>query len=275
MKVKHIITTCGILLSGIIVAQGASATVTYETGTEVQFSFSPVLSLELYGEGFVIDGLVPGVSADSNEVEAKVSTNNAAGYTLSATVGNDTYNSINLISGTDEIAMMGNGTSLTPGTWGYKIKRKTDTNYGNYGRLDRATSTIINKTTNMEGSAATGYIGSNSTMMKVGAYAATSQPNGTYRNAINFAAVTNVATHVITLVAGSNVSSVVLGSSGTSDTYSEGDTVTITATCNSGHVFNSWNRSVNYGVLADFTSASTTYRVGGGDVVITAYCQAE
>lgn len=253
-------------------AQGASATVSYETGTEVQFSFNSALELALYGEDFVIDGLVPGVSADSNEVEARVSTNNATGYTLSATVGNTTYNSTNLISGSNAIAMMSSGTSLTAGTWGYKLKNG-ETYGSNYGRLDRSTSTILNKTTDMGGSAATGYSGTNSTRMKIGAYASTSQPNGTYRNVINFAATTNIITHTVTLVAGANVSSVVLGTSGTSNTYSEGETVTISATCTSGYIFNSWNRSVNYGQIADFTNASTSYRVGGGDVTITAYCE--
>lgn len=260
MKAKHIITTCGILLGGLVVSQGASAVVTYETSSNVQFTFNPVLTLTLTGDGFVIDNLVPSMSAISNEVTASVSTNSVAGYTLSATVGDTTYNSTSLISGANTISMMVSGTSLTAGHWGYTLDNGTT-----YGALDTTNSTVLARTSTAASS--------DVTHIKIGAYASSSQPEGIYRNVMNLAATTNVITHTITLAAGSNVSSVVLGSSGTSHTYSEGETVAISATCTSGHTFNNWNKSVDYGQIANPATASTNYTVGAGDVTITAYCE--
>ena len=81
-----------------------------------------------------------------------------------------------------------------------------------------------------------------------------------------------MAAHTVTLAKGTNVSTVVLGSSGTTNSYNEGDTVNISATCASGKSFAGWNKSSDFGTIANSTVASTTYTVGGGDVTLTAYC---
>lgn len=269
MKVKHIITTGGIILGGLAAVQGASAVVKYTGSSEVQFTFAPTLSLALTGDDFQIDELFPGNSSISNEVTATVTTNSAAGYELSATVGNDTtYNSTALMTvGGDTIAMV-SGNALTSGTWGYTLDNGTT-----YGALSRSTDTILNKTTDISGTAATGYTGTSSTSMKIGAYAASDQVPGVYNNIVNFKVVSNVATHTVTLAAGTNVASVVLGESGTSGNYAEGNSVGIAAICDSGYVFTGWGISRDYGSIANIALASTTYVVGPGNVTITAYCE--
>ena len=269
MKVKHIITTGGIILGGLVATQGVCAAVTYRGSSDVQFTFASSLSLVLTGGDFEIAELFPGNSDISNEVTATVSTNSAAGYELSATVGNDTtYNSTSLLATGGATIAMVSGSSLTSGTWGYTLN-----NGSTYGALSRSTDTILNKTTDASGTAATGYAGTGSTRLKIGAYAAVDQTPGTYNNIMNFKAVSNVSTHTVTLAAGTNVASVVLGSSGTSHDYSEGDVVNIAATCSSGHTFTGWALSNDYGRITDTSLASTSYAVGPGNVTITAYCE--
>lgn len=272
MKVKRIITTGGIILGGLITTQAASAAITYQGSSDVQFTFAPSLALALTGGDFIITELFPGNSDISNEVTATVSTNSVAGYELSATVGNDTnYNSTALVTaGGDTIAMMGSGTSLTSGTWGYTLN-----NGSTYGALSRSTDTILNKTTDISGTPATGYTGTNSTSMKIGAYAAVDQTPGVYHNVVNFKVVSNVATHTVTLAKGNNVSSVTLDGSGTSGDYTSGTAVSIAATCKTGHNFVNWALSNDYGTIANANLASTTFNVGPGNVTITAYCDGE
>lgn len=191
MKVRSAVIACGALLGSFLVVQNTSAVVTYETSSSMQFTFAPVLSLDLSADGFIINNLTPGVSDNSNEVTATVNTNNVAGYTLIATVGNETYNTTSLVYDTNSFAMMGSGTALTAGTWGYTLDDGIT-----YGALDRTISTVLNKTVDTVGTAATGYLGTNATPIKVGAYAAENQPNGTYRNVINFAAVVNLTSSI-------------------------------------------------------------------------------
>ena len=109
------------------------------------------------------------------------------------------------------------------------------------------------------------------TTMKIGAYATSEQRSGTYNNVVNFSVVSNVATHTVEVAAGSNVASVT--QSGTSPyNYAEGAEVDITATCNSGFTFANWAKSADYGVIANPNAASTTYTVGAGNTILTAYC---
>ena len=281
MKVKHIITTCGVILGGLIVPQGASATLTYQTSSDVQFTFNSMLSLALTGDEFLIDELSPGVEGKSNAVEATVSTNSSAGYQLSATVGNSaTYTNSDLKgptvgSGTAKFEMISSGTVLTSGKWGYTINNGST--YGALALYTATTGTILNKTTDQSGTAATGYAGGATTTMKIGAEAASNQTPGTYRNVINFAAVSNVATHNVALALGDHVATVKLGSGSASSSnvngdYGEGNTVAIEATCASGYDFSGWGISNDYGTIANSSLASTSYTVGGGDVTITAYC---
>ena len=257
MKVKRIITTCGIILGGVAATSGASAIVTYKDSADVQFTFSPTLSMSLSADGFVIDNLAPGTTGKSDAVTATVSTNNSAGYVLSATVGNSIYTTTDLVSaGGPRFTMMGSGTALTSGTWGYTVDDGTT-----YGALSNTTPTVLKSTS----AAAT----SDNTEVKIGAYAASDQYTGTYNNVVNFAVVPNVAPRTITVVAGANVAAV---SPSGAASYAEGGGINLTATCNSGSTFSNWGKSGDFGAFADPNSASTTYTVGAGNATLTAYC---
>jgi len=270
MKAKHAITTCGAILGGLLIAEGAHATVSYVTSSNVQFTFEPTLSLTLSADDFLIDGLMPGTSDVSNEVTATVSTNSSAGYSLSATVGNATYTSTNLVADYGVFSMIAaSANSLSAGTWGLTLDGGTT-----YGALDTTTPIVLNKTIDRTGTAATGYGGTLSTAMKIGAYADTTQNPGSYRNVVNFQVLSNIPIRLVTLATSANVNSVVLGTSGTSDSYSEGDTVNIAATCASGYNFSGWSKSGDFGTIADPSAANTTYTVGANDVTITAHCLA-
>ena len=257
MKVKHIITTCGIIIGGLAMTGGASAIVTYKDSADVQFTFSSTLSMSLSTGGFVISDLTPGTSDISNGVTATVSTNSPGGYLLSATVGNTTYNTTDLVSTSGQrFAMMGSGTALTGGTWGYTLDDGTT-----YGALSNITPTVL-KTVNTA-------VEDSTTEVKIGAYATSEQRSGIYSNVVNFAVVGNVATRNITVAAGSNVASVTPSGAGS---YGEGTEVDISATCSSGFTFSNWAKSNDYGTIANPTTASTTYTVGAGNTTLTAYC---
>ena len=274
MKVKHIITTFGAILGSLALAQGAGAIVTYRSSSDVQFTFSSMLGLTV-SDDFLIDNLVPGTSDTSNLVNAIVTTNNSAGYELSATVGNSTYDSTALMAtiGTAHPTIdMTTGTSRSSGKWGLTLNDGTS-----YTPLSRTTDTILNKTIDKDATPASGYTGTNTTSMKIGAYAATSQAPGQYRNVINFKVVSNVLTHTVTLSRGDNAATVKLGSgaastSDVSGTYGEGDSVEIVATCASGYDFSGWALEDDFGTIADASSLSTTYTVGLGNVTIKPYC---
>ncbi|MBR3324071.1 hypothetical protein IKG24_00835 [Candidatus Saccharibacteria bacterium] len=261
MKAKHIITTCGVILGGLAVAQGASAVVTYQGSSDVQFTFNPVLSLTLSGGNFVISDLAPGTKALSNAVTASVASNSSAGYILKASVGNGTYSSTDLTSSDSRFAMISSGTSLAKGTWGYTLN--DGTSYGALALYNASDSTTL----------ATSSDPSGSVVMKIGAYAKDDQLPGTYNNVVNFSVVSQVAAHTVSLMPGANVASVALGGGGTSRSYNEGDTVTISATCSSGKTFSNWGKSFDFGVIANESAASTSYTVGNGDVTLTAYCK--
>lgn len=267
MKAKHIITTCGVILGGLAVTGSASAVVTYEGSSDVQFTFTPVLSLSLSGEGFVITdpepgatSLTPGIEGISNAVVANIASNSSAGYILNASVGNSTYNTTDLTAANGRFAMIGSGTTaLTSGTWGYTLD-----NGATYGALALYSGV---PTTIAESSNPTGSV-----TMKLGAYAASDQLPGAYNNVVNFAVVSKVAARTVTTMAGTNVVSVALGGGGATGSFNEGDTVAITGVCETGKSFVGWSKSADFGTIANPAASSTNYTVGGGDVVLTAYC---
>ncbi len=304
MKVRHFITTCGVLIGAALIigitAKGASATLTYEKSSDVQFTFEPMLDLELSeisgasaacglstSPAYCITGLAPGNIGVSNVVNAKVISNNVAGWTLYATVGGaskepsgPTYadQKLVLIGATgDDFDMIGSSaTTLSAGEWGYTLDGGTT--YMGLPYYTTTTPKIINATVDSAGNPATGYAGdttNNGTDTQIGAYADASQISGTYGNVINFTATANIPSHQVTVVAGSGVDTVSLNGSTTTltGTFAEGDnTVAIAATCTTGNNFAGWNVTPQFGVLADRDAASTTFTVGANDVTITATC---
>jgi len=300
MKVKHIISTFGILFGGLVLSRGATAVVTMEGHSDVQFTFGQTLTLSLsstlsdcptpYADPtFCIENLVPGTTALSNTVTATVATNSAAGYKLSATVGGTdstsaTYATSDLTSTshTDKFTMLNDATStsLAAGEWGFTLNGSAAT--PTYMTLDTTTARTINSTIDAAGTAATGYSGTNNTAMQIGAYAGASQKAGVYRNVLNFTALPNMLMRTVTIAKSSatdvasaaivSVDGTALSTPVTSGTYGDGQVLGITATCASGKNFLGWASSYDFGKVADMNAATTTYTVGNGDITLTAYC---
>lgn len=277
MKVKHIISIGGILLGGMVLVQAANAVVTYKNSANVQFTFTPSLTMDLEpatqggATDFIIEDLAPGNSKVSNQVNVVVNTTNAGGYTMSATVGSATYDSTDLELDQDNVfSMISSGTALAAGEWGYTLNGSAATPTYASLPLYTAVAKTLNKTTDPTGTAATNYQGGNSTPIWIGAYADTAQLSGTYLNVVNFFAVSNIATYTVTVAAGDNVASV---TPATALSYDQDSTVAITATCEDGYTFNNWANSTDFGSITDSTSSSTNFIVGPGNTTLTAYCK--
>lgn len=299
MKVKHITTILGIFLGGAVLTTGASAVVTMEGHSDVQFTFGSVLALSLSNTAsdcpspyqnptFCIENLVPNTSSLSNTVTANVATNNSAGYTLSATVGGasidgtTSFTSTDLVSSThaDVFTMIDDttSTSLAAGEWGLTLNGSAAT--PTYMTLDTTASKTLNATIDAAGTAATGYGGTANTAMQIGAYADNLQMPGAYKNVINFTALANVQMHTVTVAANdANVTSVVINSvdgtsvsPATTGSWGDGQVLGISATCATGNTFLGWASSYDFGKVANMDNATTTYTVGGGNITLTAYC---
>ena len=306
MKVKHITTFLGIILGGIIFTHGANAAVTFEGHSDVQFTFKPTMRLTLSDTSsdcpspyepnstFCIENLAPGNQGVSNTITVNVSTNSSVGYTLSATAGGPsvdtlttfTSNNLELPGSTpgtlaDTFDMITAGaTALSAGKWGYTLDGGTTYGYLPYVNDATATPTILNKTIDAANTGDTGYTGTPNTDIQIGAYADATQLSGAYKNVVNFTAVVNIGMRTVTLAKNSSdVATVEINSVDgtaitpvTSGSWAEGQVLGITATCASGKNFLGWAKSYDFGQLADMDSATTTYAIGGGDITLTAYC---
>lgn len=173
---------------------------TYQDELDVSFTFNSSISMSLSSGNLVISSLSPDTYADSNIVTITTSTNNSSGYTLTATAGDgDTYTNTNLIDSTntftslgtsDSIGSMSSANATQNGRWGYAFSTDSGTTWRNatggtgYSGLPYYTATgaqIVDSSTN----------GTSSVQFKIGAKANAAQSAGTYRNVINFVAITN------------------------------------------------------------------------------------
>lgn len=190
----------GLALGGIAIGGSASADVNHleyrSEDVNVQFTFTPTLTLTTPGDiSITVASGNKAISSISNTVV--VSTNNVSGYTLSANVGCATagsgcYNSTALSDGTHTFSMVSSTTALTSGTWGISTSSSTTVSSDFKPiALHSAASTVLNKTTNAGGTAASGYGGTANTPFVVGVYAAANQAAGSYKNKVVFTAVAN------------------------------------------------------------------------------------
>ena len=180
----------------VALAFPASA-ITYETGTNVQFTFNPALSLSVSGD-LLISDLSPNTASDSNIITVNIKTNNISGYNLYATTGNTTYDTTELtnttfaassapkfasLNTTDSIDTLSN---FSPNTWGYSYSNNDGTTWTSYSGLPLYTNagTVISSST---------AAAENTTKFKIAASAAATQTAGDYQNVVNFYAVTNKA----------------------------------------------------------------------------------
>ena len=188
-----------------IVGGASTSALTFSSDVDISFTFNPTISLSLSSSDLVIANLAPGSAADSNEITVTVSTNTAYGYTLNATVGQQTnYETRNLIlddyggSSSDPIFTSlaygaSESTLATDNTWGYAFKTSTsNAPWSSYSGLPLySDSNNVTELIDTDGAAASDYV-----TFKIGARAASTQAGGEYKNVINFIAVAKPEPHL-------------------------------------------------------------------------------
>lgn len=185
---QHILYIAIINILSLICANNISA-LSYSADVGVSFTFNPTISISLSSSNLDISNLVPGNTLDSNSINVSVSSNNANGYTMLATVGNAEHSNTNLNHSNNantfsSIPTNANLASLTTdNTWGYSYSIDGGSSWTNYNGLslysDNGT-TLINKLGPAE----------SSIDFKIAAKASSTQASGTYSNVINFIAIT-------------------------------------------------------------------------------------
>lgn len=199
----HIITA--IIAVTIVFGGYRSSAMTYQDKTDVQFTFNPVVTIELSGD-LIIPDLAPGTSSDSNIITVVAGTNDLHGYTLHSTVGNASNNYTDLRLDNNDAAnkftnLTTNRTSLsdfTDNEWGYSYSNDGGTTWIS-GDVDNSTSGYAGLPLFNDANAAAGVKladtnGPTQTNLKVkiGAKASPGQPAGTYTNIVNFIGVAKV-----------------------------------------------------------------------------------
>lgn len=268
-----ILTTIISLASGTLLTQKAEA-LTYSSSTKMEFTFNPVIGVSLSSD-LHIDNLAPGTAADSNIITVSVNTNTAYGYTLNATVGQETnYETRNLVldgNNSYNFSSLDYGSSLaaitTDNTWGYSYRPSgAGASWTNYSGLP-----LYSDETNVANLITTEEAESDSVEFKIAAKASNGQASGTYKNVINFIAVANPEPPLgpVACEAGKicyNVNSVD-PTEGTMGKQSAGDNASVTLLASNfsrqGYGFAGWNTSydysgINYGPNETITTPADT-----------------
>ena len=187
----HILYTVivAILLSLITINNDSIVSaLSYSSNVGVGFTFNPTLSVSISPSDLVISNLVPGSTLDSNAINVSVASNASYGYTLSASVSNESLVHSNNINTFSSIATNANLSDLDnsedTNIWGYSTSLDSSTTWSSYNGLSSSNNiTLINTNSNV----------SSNLDFKIAAKAASTQASGTYTGVINFTAVSNVA----------------------------------------------------------------------------------
>ena len=178
--------------------------ISYQQDVGVNFTFNSALSLTLSSSDLHIYNLAPGTANDSNVINVKVLTNSVGGYTLSASVGNNsTYNTRNLKHSNSNISdvfssinyttspTITSNTDLGTDKWGFSFSLDNGDNWSNYNGLPlyNATTWAVLKQTTSPITNETG----DDIKFKIAAKASDTKPSGDYNNVINFTVVAAVA----------------------------------------------------------------------------------
>ena len=283
------LTLCMMICSGFLLREGASA-LTYQQDIDMSFTFNPTLSVSLSSADLTIDSLSPGTAADSNIVTVNILTNSVVGYTLNATVGNNTtYNTRNLVhNNTSESASFASvdysstptitsNTALSPSTWAYSYSTNNGTTWANYNGLplySDTTNIATLKDTDGPVSSSTG----DEVKFKIAAKADYDQQVGTYGNVVNFALVAKtIPAYSVTLGLSGAESIIIDKGTPNEATYTSGSTIesltvgihTISGAFPTGYNFGSWSASGGV-TVADVTALNTTVHVDGdGTLTLT------
>lgn len=188
-------------IAGTTIASGAIADnmasgLSYQDSVDVTFTINPSVSISLSSSDLLIPDLAPGSSSDSNVITVTASSNASAGYKVSSSVGDSTYNTTNLKHANSTDTNVGIFKPLTTtgilgdGEWGYNYSTTYDatssdwTSWKGYTNLPLYNATpaeLINTST----------ADSTSFGFKIGAKAKDAQIAGDYNNVINFIATAN------------------------------------------------------------------------------------
>ncbi len=188
MRYKRCVTFA-LVASGLFASSSVFAT-SYSYDVDVQFNFNSKLGVTITDADIKILDLAPGTSADSNIVGITISTNNVAGYTAEATVGNAQNATTNMTHTNStntftSIATNASQASLTTdNTWGYAVSTDNGSSWSNFSGLPIYTA-------DGKQLASTDSPASDAIQFKINAKASTSQPAGDYTNVINFKVVAN------------------------------------------------------------------------------------
>ena len=190
-RLKQIALVLTVILGGLLATDGVYALQFSSDPVPLTFTYNETMTLTLAGN-LALTNVAPGQCVDGGTLTATVATNGAKGYTLSAKMNGTTTT---LAGTSDSFSMLGTTNStLSAGNWGIRVGSGSVTcTSTNYTKLNASTgdNVTLNKTTNVGGTAASGYTGTNVTNVRVGAYAKTNQLADTYTNTILFTAVTN------------------------------------------------------------------------------------
>ena len=172
----------------------------YQNSTDVSFTFDPILSISVSPDSITIPTIAPGTTDTSNTITVNVSTNTAYGYSLLASVGNNTqYNTSDLVH--NDSTMDSTFTSISPtaslssltddNTWGYSTSLDNGSTWSTYHGLPLYSAVGNNTATDNPALLidTTSPADSKSIDFRIAARASSTQPSGTYSNVINFYAV--------------------------------------------------------------------------------------
>lgn len=189
---------------GVVIGGARSAgALTYQSSAVTQFTFGLDSNLAVSVSGDLrIDDLSPGSVADSNVITVGVNTNNATGYSLSATVGDSSnattslrHSDSGVSSSFSSLATTASYTSLSDAgvsdnSWGYSYSLDGGSSWVSAPGVAGYSGLPI-YTGNGKTLKTTDAPGISSILFKMGAKSAKTQASGTYTNVVNFTAVTN------------------------------------------------------------------------------------
>ena len=174
---------------------------TYQQDIGVNFTFNTALRLTLSSADIHIYNLAPGTASDSNIINVNVLTNSVSGYTLNATVGNDTtYNTRNLVHTNSSISdnftsidytdspTITTNTNIDTDKWAFSFSIDNGTNWSNYNGLPLYSDTE-NIATLKETNGPVSSEAGDDIKFKIAAKASDTKPAGDYSNVINFTLV--------------------------------------------------------------------------------------
>ena len=199
----------GVFVGGMLlmVGNGTASSLTYQSSTNVGFTFNPAISISL-SDDLLISSLSPGSTSDSNIIDVAINTNASQGYTLTATAGTsstttnlvNTGNNNNIFTSLATNATITDWTNANDNTWGYSYSEDNGTTWisgkdgSNQNILGYSGLPLDNDDSGATGKTliSTTLPSDNKTLkFKIGAKASSSQASGDYTNIINFYAVAN------------------------------------------------------------------------------------